>query len=216
MTYTLQTQEINLPETNQDSILAEYTAESCRRMAAGILGHTGQDLKAFVASEVQKLQDVLANPSLLEGGNAKTPPHFDHKRRIQITTNPVTSHRNPLAPPLVHHHDGGAESEFRVTLPLQYQGSQNQLHGGYCAVLLGDVLSHSVQYAAPGISFTRELTITYERPVPLFQELRIVGRVKSIEGRKTLQKVKLLRATWSAHGQQASGSHQTKRIVSAF
>jgi acyl-coenzyme A thioesterase PaaI-like protein len=184
MTEMLQTEAISLPETTQESVLAEYTAESCRRLAAGILEQTGEELRAFVASEVQRLQDVLANPGLLEGVEAKTPPRFDRKGRIQITTNPVISHRNPLAPPLVHHHDG-AESEFRVTLPLQYQGPRNHLHGGYCAVLLDDVLWHSVRYAAPGISFTRELTVTYERPVPLFEELRIVGRVSSIEGRKT-------------------------------
>jgi acyl-coenzyme A thioesterase PaaI-like protein len=184
MTELLQIETAPLPETAQESALAEFAAESCRRLAAGILGNTGGELRSVVASEVQRLQDVLANPSLLDGAEPQTPPRFDRKGRVQVTTNPVVSHRNPLAPPLVHHHDG-AESEFRVTLPLQYQGPRNHLHGGYCAVLLDDVLWHSVRYAAPGISFTRELTITYERPVPLFEELRIVGRVRKIEGRKT-------------------------------
>ncbi|WAH96315.1 PaaI family thioesterase [Arthrobacter sp. MMS18-M83] len=173
-----------LPETPEESALAEFAAETCRRLSAGILGNTGEGLKALISAEVDRLQSVLRDPSLLEGMQAQTPPRFDRKGRLQVTTNPVVSHRNPLAPPLVHHHDGD-ESEFRVTLPLQYQGPRNNLHGGYCAVLLDDVLWHAVRYAAPGISFTRELTITYERPVPLFEELRIVGRVSRIEGRKT-------------------------------
>lgn len=180
-----------LAEPVLDSALAEFTAQACRRLAAGVLGTTGEELRVLIAEEIRALQSVLEDPSRLEGVAAQNAPRFDRKGRVQITTNPVTSHRNPLAPPLVHHHDGD-ESEFRVTLPLQYQGPRNKLHGGYVAVLLDDVLWHAVRQSSAGISFTRELTVTYERPVPLFEELRIVGRVTVIEGRKTFAEGEIL------------------------
>ncbi|WP_369046563.1 PaaI family thioesterase [Sinomonas sp. P10A9] len=181
---TLSLEAPALPESPQDSALAEFAAAACRRLAGGILGTTGSGLRAVIEAEVRALQAALGDSAELHGVAAKHPPRFDRRGRVQVLTNPVMSHRNPLAPPLVHHHDGD-ESEFRVTLPLQYQGPRNSLHGGYVAVLLDDVLWHAVRQMAAGVSFTRELTITYERPVPLFEELRIIGRVTTIEGRKT-------------------------------
>lgn len=184
MTETLSAEAPALPESPRDSALAEFAAEACRRLAGGILRATGSDVRAVIEAEVKALQAALDDPAELDGVAAKHPPRFDRKGHVQVLTNPVMSHRNPLAPPLVHHRDG-AESEFRVTLPLQYQGPRNSLHGGYVAVLLDDVLWHAVRQTVSGISFTRELTVTYERPVPLFEEIRILGRVTSIEGRKT-------------------------------
>ncbi|GAA4670682.1 PaaI family thioesterase [Gordonia humi] len=172
------------PESSEDSALAEYVAEVCRRLSAGLLRETGDDLRSVVAAEVRSVQWALEDPAALRDRVPVHPPRLDHRGRVRMFTNPVLSQRNPLAPPLTHVSDGD-ECEFRVTLPLQYQGPRNMLHGGYVGVLLDDVLWYAVRHASTGISFTRELTVTYERPVPLFEELRIVGRVVEAEGRKT-------------------------------
>jgi acyl-coenzyme A thioesterase PaaI-like protein len=75
---------------------------------------------------------------------------------------------------------------------LQYQGPPGSLHGGYFAVLLDEVLWYAVRQNVAGISFTRELTVSYERPVPLFKEITITGRVTSVDGRKSYAEGEIL------------------------
>jgi acyl-coenzyme A thioesterase PaaI-like protein len=184
--------ELASPETPERSVLAEYAAEICRRIAAGLVGTAGEDLVELLAAEADKLQGALTDPSVLQGlPPANNPPAFDRKGRVTIATNPVVSHRNALAPPMTLVRSG-EECEFRVVLPLQYQGPRGKLHGGYFAVLLDEALWQAVRDNVPGISFTRELTVSYERPVPLFEEIAVTGRVARVEGRKTFAEGEIL------------------------
>jgi acyl-coenzyme A thioesterase PaaI-like protein len=184
--------ELASPEAAEHSVLAEYAAEVCRRISAGLVGTTGGQLVELLAAETDKLRAALADPSVLQGRPpANNTPVFDRKGRTVIATNPVVSHRNPLAPPMALIRSG-EECEFRVVLPLQYQGPRGKLHGGYFAVLLDEALWQAVRDNVPGISFTRELTVSYERPVPLFEEVTVTGRVTRIDGRKTFAEGEIL------------------------
>ncbi|MDP9998457.1 PaaI family thioesterase [Pseudarthrobacter sulfonivorans] len=180
------------PESEAHSVLAEYAAEVNRRMSAALVGKTGDDLVRCLSEEVEALRAAIADPALVQGVTAAAnPPRFDRKGRIRIDTNPVLSHRNPVAPPMTLVRDG-KECAFTVVLPLQYQGPPGSLHGGYFAVLLDEVLWYAVRQNVAGISFTRELTVSYERPVPLFKEITITGRVTSVDGRKSYAEGEIL------------------------
>jgi acyl-coenzyme A thioesterase PaaI-like protein len=184
--------ELVLPESPEHSVLAEYAAEVCRRISAGLLGTTGEELVELLAAETDSLRAALADPAVLQDRPpAVNPPAFDRKGRVIVATNPVVSHRNPLAPPMTLLRSG-EECEFSVVLPLQYQGPRGKLHGGYFAVLLDEALWQAVRDNVPGISFTRELTVSYERPVPLFEEVTVTGRVTRIDGRKTFAEGEIL------------------------
>ncbi|WP_142060378.1 PaaI family thioesterase [Pseudarthrobacter sp. B4EP4b] len=183
---------VGSPESEAHSVLAEYAAGVNRRMSAALVGKTGDDLVRCLSEEVEALRAAIADPALVQGATvAANPPKYDRKGRIRIDTNPVLSHRNPIAPPMSLVRDG-KECAFTVVLPLQYQGPPGSLHGGYFAVLLDEVLWYAVRQNVAGISFTRELTVSYERPVPLFKEITITGRVTSVDGRKSYAEGEIL------------------------
>ena len=173
------------PESPEHSVLAEYAADVCRRIMEGLVGSTGEELAAMLSIEADRLRAAAVDPtSLADQPPAAEPPMYDRKGRLYIPMNPVAGPRNPLAPPMTLVRSG-VECEFRVVLPLQYQGPRGKLHGGYCAVLLDEALWQAVRDNVPGISFTRELTVSYDKPVPLFEEVTITGRVSRVDGRKT-------------------------------
>lgn len=84
---------------------------------------------------------------------------------------------NPMAPPLVYSWDGD-EVEARCTLGQPYEGPKGHSHGGMTALLLDDVLARIPQLVGIG-RVTRELTITYRRPVPLDTPLLVRARLES-------------------------------------
>lgn len=91
--------------------------------------------------------------------------------------------RNPVAPPLVIHHepDGGVWTEF--ALGAAYEGPAGHVHGGVCALVLDHVLGATVhQPGRPAVTGTLE--VRYLRGTPL-GPLRAQARVTRVEGVKT-------------------------------
>jgi acyl-coenzyme A thioesterase PaaI-like protein len=173
-------------ESPADSNVAEYVADACRRLAEIILGTVGESCRTLAAAEARELLRVLEQPALIDQARVPaTPPRLTRSGGVYIDTSPVTSRRNPLAPEIsVSRRDG--DVELVTTLSLPYQGPRDRMHGGYAAVLLDHVLWEAVRARTGRMSFTRTLTVTYDRPVPLRQPLRVTGRVVTDNGRKTV------------------------------
>ncbi|MEB3980701.1 PaaI family thioesterase [Mycobacterium sp. 663a-19] len=98
--------------------------------------------------------------------------------------NVVVGVRNPVAPPLVVHHDpdGLVWSEF--VLGAAYEGPPDHVHGGVCALVLDHVLGATAHQ--PGRpAYTGTLTLRYRRRTPLGRPLRAQARVERTEGVKT-------------------------------
>ncbi|ORJ60159.1 PaaI family thioesterase [Mycobacterium simiae] len=98
--------------------------------------------------------------------------------------NVVVGLRNPLAPPLVLHHeaDGLVWSEF--TLGAAYEGPPEHVHGGVSALILDHVLGATAH--RPGRpAYTGTLTVRYRRRTQLGRPLRAEARIERIEGVKT-------------------------------
>jgi len=98
--------------------------------------------------------------------------------------NVVIGLRNPVAPPLVIHHepDGLVWSEF--VLGAAYEGPPEYVHGGVCALVLDHVLGATAHQ--PGRpAYTGTLTLRYRRRTPLGRPLRAQAHVERAEGVKT-------------------------------
>lgn len=101
-------------------------------------------------------------------------PLFDHSPLIGIA--------NPLAPPMtIRQEDGVVIAEARFG--QAYEGPPGCVHGGYVAAAFDELLGATQSLSgAPGMTGT--LSIRYEKPTPLHQDLRFEGRLVGVERRK--------------------------------
>ncbi len=141
-----------------DEVIAAATAEVAAA-AARFEGHHQGTLYGF--SEAANAGD-------------RPDPLYDHSPLIGIA--------NPLAPPLrLQEHDGVIVA--LATFGQAYEGPPGCVHGGYVAAAFDEVLGATQSLSgAPGMTGT--LTIRYESPTPLKQELRFEGRLAGVERRK--------------------------------
>ena len=89
---------------------------------------------------------------------------------------------NPLAPPI----DLWLEGDRMVgtaTFGAAYEGPPGCVHGGYVAAAFDEVLG-STQSLSGSPGMTGRLTVHYRSPTPLETELRFVGWLERVEGRK--------------------------------
>ena len=127
-----------------------------------------------------------ANKSMYEGfaesANAGEPfGFFDHS--------PMLGRANPLAPPIDLWLDGD-HMVGTATFGAAYEGPPGCVHGGYVAAAFDEVLGSTQSLSgAPGM--TGRLTVSYRSPTPLETELRFVGWLERVEGRKIFTKGEL-------------------------
>jgi hypothetical protein len=95
---------------------------------------------------------------------------------------PVVGPLNAIAPPLVFTFDGERMSG-RGTLPAPYTGPPGTVHGGVVALVLDELLGAVNACLGLG-AYTGTLTIRYERPTPIGEELTFDAGVDRTEGRK--------------------------------
>jgi acyl-coenzyme A thioesterase PaaI-like protein len=112
-----------------------------------------------------------------ESANAGTPQAF-------FDNSPMIGQANPLAPPIrVSVVDDEVVGDVRFG--AAYEGPPGCVHGGYIAAAFDEILGMAQSVTgSPGM--TGRLTITYRRPTPLHADLRFVGRVVDVDGRKIL------------------------------
>jgi acyl-coenzyme A thioesterase PaaI-like protein len=98
--------------------------------------------------------------------------------------NVVIGARNPVAPPLVVHHDADGLVWADFVLGAAYEGPPGHVHGGVCALILDHVLGATAhQPGKPAMTGT--LTVRYLRETPLGRPLRAQAHVERIDGAKT-------------------------------
>jgi acyl-coenzyme A thioesterase PaaI-like protein len=98
--------------------------------------------------------------------------------------NVVVGLRNPVAPPLVIHHepDGQVWSEF--VLGAAYEGPPGHVHGGVCSLILDHVLG-ATAHRPLRPAYTGTLILRYLRKTELGRRLRAEAHVERIDGVKT-------------------------------
>lgn len=100
-----------------------------------------------------------------------------------IDFSPFIGLLNPLAPPISVRFENNGDVIGTCTYGAAYEGPPGCLHGGFIAAGFDEVLGFAqAQSGRPGM--TGRLTISYRSPTPLFREVRFVGRLDRVEGRK--------------------------------
>jgi acyl-coenzyme A thioesterase PaaI-like protein len=95
---------------------------------------------------------------------------------------PFLGRSNALAPPIVVDADDG-RIVGRVRFGSAYEGPPGCVHGGFIAAGFDEVLG--LTNSMSGVpAMTANLTVRYRQPTPLHQELRYVGTLLSVSGRK--------------------------------
>jgi acyl-coenzyme A thioesterase PaaI-like protein len=95
---------------------------------------------------------------------------------------PFLGRSNPLAPPIsVEVVDGRIVG--RARFGSAYEGPPGCVHGGYIAAAFDEVLGMTQSLSgSPGM--TGRLTVRYRKPTPLHADLRFVGELLGVAGRK--------------------------------
>ncbi|RAU98542.1 PaaI family thioesterase [Mycobacterium colombiense] len=155
-------------------------AESVRRLLdISIRTEAGPAAVAAAIARIDSATDELSD-ALLPGpfGVHRTPDG-----QTIAWGNAVVGLRNPVAPPLVIHHDpdGLVWSEF--VLGAAYEGPPGTVHGGVCALVLDHVLG-ATAHQPNRPAYTGTLTLRYRRPTALGRPLRAEARVDRVDGVK--------------------------------
>ncbi len=90
---------------------------------------------------------------------------------------------NPLAPPISISFSEDGEVVGTCTYGAAYEGPPGCLHGGFIAAGFDEVLGFAQAHSGKS-GMTGRLTINYRSPTPLFREVRFVGRLDRVDGRK--------------------------------
>jgi hypothetical protein len=105
---------------------------------------------------------------------------------------PIVGKANPLAPPATFAVDHDHEIVYgEVCFGPAYQGAPGCVHGGFVAAAFDEALGMATIFSGkPGM--TGWIRVSYKKPTPLETNLRLVGRMDSVEGRKIQTSAELL------------------------
>ena len=90
---------------------------------------------------------------------------------------------NPVAPPIVVHHEGDGRCWSEFVLGSAYEGPPKLVHGGVSALVLDHMLGEAASEGLSKARFTGTITVKYLRGTPL-GPLRCEAWVDGNEGRK--------------------------------
>jgi hypothetical protein len=74
---------------------------------------------------------------------------------------------NPIAPPVVVHHEGGGRCWSEFVLGTAYEGPPKLVHGGVSALILDHMLGEAASEGLSKPRFTGTITVKYLRGTPL-------------------------------------------------
>lgn len=126
---------------------------------------------------VTETLEPLGEPGGLEARHAET-------GRPLLFTNPAAGRRNPIAPPMVIHHDDDGRCWSDFTLGAAYEGPPGMVHGGISALVLDHLLGEAASGGLVQPRFTGTISLRYLRGTPL-GPLHAEARVERVEGHKT-------------------------------
>ncbi len=172
-----------LPRVDPGQLESVYAplADSIRRLVdVSIRTEADPATAAAAKHKIDSAADELST-ALLPG---PVGVHRSPDGRTFAWGNAVVGVRNPVAPPLVIHHDPGRLVWSEFVLGAAYEGPPGNVHGGVCALVLDHVLG-AIAHQPGRPAYTGTLTLRYRRRTPLQRPLRAEARIERIEGVKT-------------------------------
>ncbi len=159
-------------------------SDQTRRMIENLVTCTADELNA-IAEVIKDQADRLQAGKHLYGRIAfeqADAEKYGNTGSLGYELNPLDGKSNPIAAPIIVWIDGD-QVLGEVNMGWQYEGPSNSVHGGFVAALFDQFLGIGQKLTGqPG--FTGTLTVKYLKPTPIGTDLRLVGRVDRIEGRK--------------------------------
>jgi acyl-coenzyme A thioesterase PaaI-like protein len=143
------------------------------------------------ATELVRDAIALLAPHAVDGVPGQNALRAAYPDREQFATgdparffpySPVVGPLNAIAPPVMFTFDG-ERMRGHGSLPAPYSGPPGTVHGGVVAMVLDELLGAVNACLGLG-AYTGTLTVRYERPTPIGQELAFDARVDRTEGRK--------------------------------
>lgn len=105
-------------------------------------------------------------------------------RSLSYELSPMDGKGNPIAAPLITWVEDGV-GHGRATLGWAYEGPPGSVHGGFICALFDHFLGIAqIMTGQPGV--TGAINVRFHLPTPLNTELRMIGRVKEVKGRKNV------------------------------
>ena len=132
------------------------------------------------AASVREVTESL-RPLNEDGWNALR--HAETGRPL-LFTNPAAGWRNPIAPPMVIHHDPDGRCWSDFTLGAAYEGPPGMAHGGIAALVLDHLLGEAASGGLTKPKFTGTISLRYLRGTPL-GPLHAEAWVERVDGHKT-------------------------------
>jgi acyl-coenzyme A thioesterase PaaI-like protein len=167
--------------------LADAGRQVIERMATTDAPHEvierAAELLEAAARELDGPGKVRSYESFAESANAGGDPHalFDHS--------PIMGMANPIAPIARIEPGGEGTMVLHIRFGSAYEGPPGSVHGGWVAAAFDEVLGATQSLSGqPGMTGT--LSIKYRRPTPLHRDLRFVGTLERVEGRKIFTKAR--------------------------
>ena len=139
------------------------------------------ELIEAAARELEGHGHIRRYEGFAESANAggSPSPHFDHS--------PVMGMANPIAPPSRIEAGGDRTIILHIRFGSAYEGPPGSVHGGVVAATFDEVLGMTQSLSGePGMTGT--LSVKYRRPTPLHRDLRFVGTLERVDGRKIFTK----------------------------
>lgn len=171
---------MTVEDFEHDRTLYEALAQSVRRL-----------IDATIRTEIETDLVAKANALIDEAAGLLNERLMPVSFGVRHTTdgrsiawgNAAVGLRNPIAPPLIIHHDPIGAVHCDVHLGAAYEGPPGCVHGGMCALILDQLLGATAhQPSAP--AFTGTITVRYLRPTRLGQ-LHAEARIDRDDGSKT-------------------------------
>lgn len=163
-------------------------AQAVRELSEAIVT---SDAKAedflYATEQVKQATERLKQAKQYLGRSAyldAEPEKYPTMACVGYELNPLDGESNPVAAPLKLWIDGDT-AYGTATMGWHYEGPPNSVHGGFVAALFDQFLGVAQKMTGePGVTGT--LSVRYLKPTPLCQELKLLGRVQAVEGRKNI------------------------------
>ena len=170
-----------LSEEELDRVTATYAplAEAVRELIDATIRTQADDhLVAQARTAIQ-----AATTSLLSQGTRPAGVSYRVDDRPVPLGNAVIGQCNPIAPPVVVHHEGDGRCWSEFTLGAAYEGPPGLVHGGVSALVLDHMLGEAASKGLTKPLFTGTITIKYLRGTSL-GPLRSEAWIERAEGVK--------------------------------
>ena len=160
--YDAMFQVLSTAEADRASGLYAPLADAVRELIdATIRTEADDDVVAKARNEIEAVTALLRQQTRPVGVS------FRVDGRTLPLGNAVVGLCNPIAPPVVVHHDGDGRCHSEFVLGSAYEGPPGLVHGGVSALVLDHLLGEAASDGLSKARFTGTISVKYLRGTPL-------------------------------------------------